>query len=255
MTLRVLIVDDEAAARRRLASLIEEIDARGIEIVGEAADGVDALARARERAPDVVLLDIEMREVDGFDVARHLPEPRPLVIFQTAHHRYAVEAFEQAALDFVVKPVSRDRLARALERARDRLAERRDWPPPGAEAFERVSAALGYRPAAPARLLVRHGAGHRLVPIISIGRFTAADGVVYAYAGADASICDYTITELEGRLGAAFVRASRADLVQTTWIDRVLGNGDGSLTLTLRDGVTVHVSRRRAADVRARLAP
>lgn len=255
MMLRVLIVDDEAPARHRLAALIEEIDPRGIEIVGEAADGVEALALTRERRPDVMLLDVEMREVDGFDVVRHLSDPRPLVIFQTAHHRYAVEAFEQAALDFVVKPVTRDRLVRALERARQRLAERRDWPPPTADTLERAGAALGYRPGAPARLLVRHGSGHRLVPVRSITRFTAADGVVYAQVGAEASLCDYTLTELEHRLGAAFLRVNRADLVQVAWIAGVESNGDGSLSLTARDGTRVHVSRRRAADVKARLAP
>ena len=91
--MRVLIVDDEPAARRRLAMLIEEIDTagiEGIEIVGEASDGLAALNLARERSPDVILLDIAMREVDGFDVARHLPAPRPLIIFQTAHQQFAL---------------------------------------------------------------------------------------------------------------------------------------------------------------------
>jgi two-component system response regulator AlgR len=79
--MRVLVVDDEPAARRRLALMLEELDE---EVAGEAANGVEALEIARERRPDVLLLDIEMPEVDGFDVARHLPEPRPLIVFQTA---------------------------------------------------------------------------------------------------------------------------------------------------------------------------
>src|SRR5688572_9389174 len=103
--MRILIVDDEAAARSRLASLIEEIDAEGTEIVGEAPDGMRALELVRRARPDVLLLDITMPEVDGFDVARHLPEPRPLVIFQTAHHEFALQAFDHDALDYVVKPV------------------------------------------------------------------------------------------------------------------------------------------------------
>ena len=116
--MRVLIVDDETAARRRLATLLEEL---GVEIVGEAADGMAALELARDRHPDVVLLDVAMPEVDGFDVARHLSEPRPLVIFQTAYAEFALKAFEHEALDYVVKPVTRTRLAQAIVLQRDRV--------------------------------------------------------------------------------------------------------------------------------------
>ena len=112
--MRVLIVDDESLARVRLATLLEEIDAAGIQIVGEAADGVSALDLIRQHQPDVVLLDISMPEVDGFDVARHLPHPRPLIIFQTAYAEYALQAFDHDALDYVVKPVTRTRLAQAV---------------------------------------------------------------------------------------------------------------------------------------------
>src|SRR5262245_24964983 len=91
-TMRLLIVDDEPSARSRLAALVEAIDPAGVEIVGEAGDGVAALDLARARTPDVILLDIAMREIDGFDVARHLPEPRPLIIFQTAYSEYALQA-------------------------------------------------------------------------------------------------------------------------------------------------------------------
>lgn len=251
--MRVLIVDDEAAARRRLAGLIEEIDPTGIDIVGEAADGIAALELAGERKPDVILLDIAMREVDGFDVARHLTEPRPLIIFQTAYHEYALQAFEHEALDYVVKPVRKDRLASALERARTRLSAPRPaagWASPD---LVRVGQALGHEPAPPARLLVRHMGGHRLVPVRDILRFSAADGLVYARTGAGSPVTDYTLTELEARTARRFVRASRAELVNLAHVDRVAGAGDGSITLTLTDGTSVRVSRRRAADVRRQL--
>ena len=160
--MRVLIVDDEPAARERLARLLEEIDP-AIEIVGEAGDGLTALDLARTRRPDVILLDIAMREVDGFDVARHLAEPRPLVIFQTAHQHFAVKAFEHDAIDYVVKPVRKARLVDALERARRRLAVAAPrW---DRAALAEAGLAFGYAPQVPARLLVRHGAGHRLVPV------------------------------------------------------------------------------------------
>jgi two-component system, LytTR family, response regulator AlgR len=249
-TVRVLIVDDEPAARRRLGMLLEDIDAAGIELVGEAGDGLAALDLARERSPDVILLDIAMREVDGFDVARHLPAPRPLIIFQTAHQQFALEAFEHDALDYVVKPIRKERLAAALERARARLAlsaERREI---DAATIRKAGAAFGYVPVAPARLLVRHGAGHRLMPLEEIVRFSAADGVVHAHTANGAPLVDYSIGELEARTAGRFVRTSRADLVNVARVDRIVSNGDGSLTLTLSDSTALRVSRRRAADVR-----
>jgi two-component system, LytTR family, response regulator AlgR len=247
---RLLIVDDEAAARRRLAELVEEIDPTGIDIVGEAPDGVAALELVRLKHPDVILLDIAMPEVDGLDVVRHLPEPRPLVIFQTAYQEYAIQAFDHEALDYVVKPVRRERLAQALERARARLAHAGVRGAATAEDLERFGSALGFERVRPARLLVRHGAGHRLMPVADVTRFSAADGLVHAHTAGGAPMTDYTLTELEARLAAGFVRISRADLVNVAHIQRIASNGDGSATLTLSDGATVHVSRRRAASVR-----
>ena len=250
--MRLLIVDDEAAARTRLASLVEEIDP-GIEIVGEAADGVAALELVRTAAPDVILLDIAMPEVDGFDVARHLPEPRPLIIFQTAYHEYALEAFDEQALDYVVKPVRMERLAQALERARGRLTtlERAGMWSPGS--LEKLGSALGHQRPLPVRLLVRQGAGHRLLPLRDVLRFSADEGLVHAHTREGSPVTDYTLGELETRLAGGFVRVSRADLVNVAQVLRIVSNGDGSATLTLGDGSTVHVSRRRAADVRRAL--
>jgi DNA-binding LytR/AlgR family response regulator len=267
--MRLLIVDDEPHARRRLASLIEEIDQemsshdRGsdtvrLEIVGEATDGMTALELVRSVAPDVVLLDVAMPEVDGLDVARHIPRDRadfrPLIIFQTAYHEYALQAFEEQALDFVVKPVRKDRLAQALERARVRLATLKQAGLLTSDGLERLGSALGHQRIRPARLLVRHGAGHRLLPVRSVTRFGAADGLVHAHtASAEAPVTDYTLGELAARLGAGFVRTSRADLVNVSHVEKIVSNGDGSATLTLSTGEAVRVSRRRAADVRRML--
>ena len=250
--MRVLIVDDEPAARRRLATLLEEIG--GVDIVGEAATGVAALDLAATRRPDVILLDIAMPEVDGFDVARHLAEPRPLVIFQTAFHEHALQAFEHDALDYVIKPVRRERLAQAIERARTRLETLRQARAWDAATLARLGDAVGYRPSHPARLLVRHAGGHRLVPIGDIIRCSAADGVVYAHLADGTPIVDYTLADLEARLAGQFLRVSRADLVNAAHVVRITGNGDGSATLHVTGGAAVHVSRRRTADVRAALS-
>jgi DNA-binding LytR/AlgR family response regulator len=248
--MRLLIVDDEAAARRRLAALLEDLD---VEVVGDAGDGVAALERIRELRPDVVLLDIAMPEADGFDVARHLPDPKPLVIFQTAYEEHALRAFEHEALDYVVKPVTRARLQQALDRARRRLSGSAR-PSASSELLARVEAALAQqRPVRRTRVLVRHGAGHRALALRDVARFSAEEGLVWAVAAGGRHLTDYTLNELEARAAGTFVRVSRSDLVNLDRVDRVASNGDGSLTLTLSDGASVHVSRRRAADVRAAL--
>ena len=243
--LRALVVDDEAPARRRLAELL---DALGVEVVGEAADGVTALDLARDRRPDVILLDVSMPEVDGFDVARHLADPRPLVIFQTAYSEFAVKAFEHDAIDYLVKPVSRDRLAQAVDRAQRRL-QQAPGAAPSREQMTQFGTAIGHVPARPERLLVRHGAAHRLVPVADIERFTSDAGLIYAHGGG-VHATDYTLNELEERFTGAFVRVSRADLVSLRHVTGIASNGDGSAVLTLTSGTRVHVSRRRAAAVR-----
>ena len=248
--MRILIVDDESAARARVASLLEEIDPGGIEIVGEAGDGLSALDLVRQHLPDVVLLDISMPEVDGFDVARHMSHPRPLIIFQTAYAEYALQAFDHEALDYVVKPVTRTRLAQAIDRARTRLAAEAGRPGWDRGSLDRLGSALGYQRSRSPRVLVRAGAAHRLLPLSDVTRFTAGDGVVYAHTSIGQPITDYTLAELETRTGDNFIRVSRAALVNVSFIERIKSNGDGSATVTLKDGTELRVSRRRASDVK-----
>lgn len=227
--------------------MLAELD---VEVVGEAANGVEALRLVAERRPDLVLLDIAMPEVDGFDVVRHLEPPRPLIVFQTAYDDHALEAFDHEALDYVVKPVTLDRLERAIERARRRLAEA-DRREPTPQALRQVAARLPVQ--AKPRLLVRSGRGHRLLPLAEIPRFSARNGLVYAHSGDGRQLTDYTLGELEERTAGYFVRVSRSALVHLEHVDGIVSNGDGSATLTLSDGTSVRVSRRRSAEVRRAL--
>ena len=163
----------------------------------------------------------------------------------------------------MVKPVTRERLERALDRARRRLAERRapaptldlpqDLPP---DLLARLAGALEVSSAARPRILVREGRGHRLLPFRAILRFEAGDGLVvrpHQGTGRSRPTTPF-VQEVAARAGARFVRTSRADLVNVEAIGAgSTTNGDGSATLTLGDGSTVRVSRRRAAEVRAAL--
>ena len=127
--MRILVVDDEAPARDRLKRLLREFTE--VEVVGEAADGKAALAATAELQPDLILLDIRMPGMDGMEAARHLatlPQP-PRVIFTTAYGEHALEAFEAQAIDYLVKPVRKERLAQALERAAKILTPSADTPP------------------------------------------------------------------------------------------------------------------------------
>ena len=114
--MRVLIVDDEAPARERLRRLLLAFE--DVHVVGEARDGEEALQQVAALAPDAVFLDVQMPGASGLDVAASLPEPPPALVFVTAHDRYAVQAFDSAALDYLLKPVEPDRLARAVQRLR-----------------------------------------------------------------------------------------------------------------------------------------
>ena len=247
--MRVLIVDDEQAARRRLTIMLEELD---VEVVGEAENGLRALELIGERQPEVVLLDIAMPEVDGFDVARSLPDPKPLVIFQTAYDEYALQAFEHEAIDYLVKPVTLERLERALSRAKERQRAAHG-PDLTDELILRVQGALRSGPVQHPRVLVRHAGGHKLVSYDDVLLFFAQNGIVHARTAAGRFLTDYTLAELEQRTSTAFLRPNRAELVNMNHVTSIASNGDGSASLALSDQTTVRVTRRRAAAIRAQL--
>ena len=241
---KIMVVEDEESLLK-LESIL--LTSRGYQVCSM-RNGKDALECIEKEKPDLVLLDVMLPEVDGFDVARHLPQPRPLVIFQTAFHEFALRAFEHEALDYVVKPVTLERLKHALERAQRRLeADRRvDF---SSDLIARLTQTLG-ESARTARVLVNDGTGHRLLAYSEINRFVTDEGRVHAQTDRARYSCDYTLNELEERTAGSFVRTSRAELVNLERVQRIDAAGDGLALLTLIDGSRVHVSRRRVADVR-----
>jgi two-component system response regulator AlgR len=249
--LTVLVVDDEPTARKRSRYLAEQLGAR---IVGEAANGLDALEFLNRETADLVLLDVEMPEVDGLDVARRIRAPRPFIVFATAYDHYATAAFEAEALDFVVKPLSLERLAVSFDRATRRFGESPLGSALHPEVLAAIAAAIGRenRPV-PRRLLVRDRNGHRLVPIRDIDRFYATDNVVYAVSGASEALVDHTLEELEHRLAGVMVRLNRRDLLAIDRVARIVADGDGGASVEMPDGTRWRVSRRRASSVREAL--
>jgi len=150
MSLSVLVVDDEPIARHALARLLR--DQPDIAIAGEYGDGASALAAIRAHSPDLVFLDIQMPELSGLEVAAALGAQLPATVFVTAYEQYAVRAFEANALDYLVKPFSRERFAQTLQRARQRLARDQDEPRRVAQALEALRRREEYLERVPVRI-------------------------------------------------------------------------------------------------------
>ena len=246
MTMRVLIVDDEPLARRRLKRLLQRIE--GAEIAGEARDGRSAPGVIAETAPDVVLLDVQMPERDGFAVVAALPAPRPLIIFVTAFDAFALQAFDVHAVDYLLKPVSGEKLGRAIDRARERLATRRRG---GAE--EAALTALLAQVSAPKRWLrrlpIRSQGRVDLVDAAAIDWIEAADNYVVIHTGARTHLMRETIARLETELDPSqFARIHRSAIVRLDRVRRLDVATRGDYTVTLTTGATLTLSRtyRRA---------
>jgi len=250
--LRVLIADDEPRARQFLEKLLGEHEE--LDLVGSARNGAEALQLIGSLQPDVAFLDIHMPDLSGLEVARHLRGAgAPIVVFVTAYDKYAVEAFEVAALDYVLKPLKRERLAETVRRV---VAEARNGRPAArAEALREAldSPGMAGQLAPLRRLPVRHRREVKLLDLAQVPLIFSRDRLVLARCESHEYLVDYTLQELEQRMPEGqFVRVHRAALVNVDAIESY-GGEDGVLVLKLRDGTRVEASERRAAEVRRRL--
>jgi len=228
--MRVLIVDDEAPARARLRQLLAAH--ADVEVVAEADTGPRAMEAAAQHKPDVLLLDIQMPGCTGIDVAACLPAPRPHIVFCTAFDQHAVDAFELHAIDYLLKPISRARLAQSLERVRSAAG-------PAAE----LPAAPRTRPA---RFLARTASHYVVVPEARVVYFASEDGLTKLVADTGQFWMDPTLNELEQRLDAVrFFRISRAALINLNTVAEIFPLPGGSGEVLLKNGVRLEVSRRR----------
>jgi len=242
--MRVLLVDDEELARSRLRSLLQGYE--DIEIVGEAGDGEEAIERIDELKPDLVFLDIQMPGCSGTDVVQSLPSPRPRIIFCTAFDQYALDAFELAALDYLLKPVTRARLAKAIDRARE--------PSPDAYESSLAKAASSSGVQRSGRFLAKRAGRYRVVSQSEVLYFGFEEGLTKMHAVDQEYWMDPTLNDLEERLDpAVFFRISRAAIVNLDHIEEVLPLPGGYGWVTLRGKIRLEVSRRRLKDLMNRL--
>lgn len=239
MILRVVIVDDEPPARARLRRLLKAHDA--VEIAAECGDGAAAVQAIESARPDLVLLDVQMPELDGFEVLRALDMPRlPAVIFVTAFDSYAVRAFEVHALDYVVKPVDAARLARALSHARQRISEQRST----GDGLTNLIRELARDRGRLKRIPVRSEGRVKVIDLADVDWMSAADNYVTLHVGGQEYLVRDTMSALERRLDAGdFVRVHRSTIVRVDRIAELLPDLHGDYRVRLKNGAEVALSR------------
>jgi two-component system LytT family response regulator len=244
MAIRTLIVDDEAPARERLKRYLAGLE--GVQVIGEAEDGVQAVEMIEDQSPELVLLDIQMPGLDGFGVVEALQEP-PAVIFVTAYDQYAIHAFEVHALDYLLKPYSRNRLAKAIRRAREALAQGK-----GSSAQLRaLLEGLAAEGRCLTRLAVRGRDCVRVLDADQVDWIGIEDGQVIVHVGDQAYPVRRTLAELEARLDPKrFFRAHRAAIVNLDRVQEVIPWFKGSHILRLTTGAEVDLSRAQARALR-----
>jgi two-component system LytT family response regulator len=242
--IRVLIVDDEAPARERLKRLLADIE--GVELIGQAEGGVQAVEMVERERPDLVLLDIQMPGLDGFGVIEALEDPPP-VIFVTAYDEYAIRAFEVNALDYLLKPFSRERLEKAVRRAQEALAEEQDFAMRLGPLLESLTTQGRYL----TRLAVRDRDRICVLDVDEVDWIDVEDEQVMVHVGDRAYLIRRTLTELEARLNPAhFFRAHRSAIVNLSRVKEVIPWFKGSHKLRLTTGAEVDLSRARARALR-----
>jgi two-component system LytT family response regulator len=237
MKIRVLIVDDETWARRRITTLLKgESD---IDVVGECSDGADAICKISELSPDVVFLDVQMPDVSGFEVVEAVGSDRmPLVVFATAYEKYAVQAFDAHALDYLLKPFDEERFCKALNRARRDLQQERTSRQTLISLLDRLRE--GYLQ----RLVVKSGVRIVFLKAAEIDWFEAAGNYVVIHVGRETHLLRTTMNVLEPKLDPQqFVRIQRSAIVNLDRIKALHPWKGGEQILVLKDGTELTLGR------------
>lgn len=252
--MRVLLVDDESLALDRLETFFADIE--GVEIVGRASDGDEALERIKELTPDLVILDVQMPGKNGLRAAADIDiEPRPEIVFVTAHEHYAPDAFDVDAADYLLKPVRFDRLRQAVDRARRRKTLRAAEARAGAleEEVEALKAGQAPRAHDDDGFWVPERHGQRRVPTDSIDWIEAARDYVLLHTSMRSHLLRITMASLEERLeNSQLIRVHRSAFVRPDKVTEVQRSGR-TLCLVLNGGASVQVGPSYAADVKRAL--
>lgn len=239
--MKVLIVDDEPLARERVRRHLR--DEPGVEIVGEAGNGREAVTEIEEKTPDLVFLDVQMPEMNGFDVLKALEENKiPAIVFTTAYDKYAIQAFEFHALDYLLKPFSRERFSRAVRHAREQLENSRQ----SGSIDERLVSLLENLKAKKylERIVVKNSGRVFFIKTEEIDWIEAAGNYLKLHVGRDAHLIRETMQSIEAKLDPEkFFRIHRSTLVQIDRIKELHPLFGGDYAVILRNGTELNLSR------------
>jgi len=241
MKIRTLIVDDELLARERLRQLLQ--DEPEIELVGECADGTEAVEAIQKHSPDLIFLDIQMPELDGFGVIQAMTNATPpVVVFVTAHDKFALRAFEVHAADYLLKPFDRERFKKALNRALDRVKHREGT---AQQAQAAVLAELKPPSRPLERLAVKTSGRVIFVKLEDIDYIESAHNYVELHVDKQSHLLRETLNSIEARLpGEKFVRISRSIIVNIEKVKELQPLFYGEYAVTLHNGARLTLSRR-----------
>jgi two-component system LytT family response regulator len=233
--IRAVIVDDEPLARSNLKALLKRDP--DVEIVSECGSGIEALAEIRKNKPDLVFLDVQMPECDGFDVLEQLGAAMPpALVFVTAYDQYALRAFESGALDYLLKPFNNARFDRSLERAKERITSGKT----GAQKIE--------------RLAIKNAGQILFLKISEIDWIEAADYYVCLHVGPRTHLLRRSMAEVHEELqDASFCRIHRSTIVNLQRVRQLEINEDGGTDVILESGTRLRLSRRYRKDLQTRL--
>jgi len=243
---RTLVIDDESLAREHLRTMLR--DERDIEVVGEASSGSAAISQIRATKPDLVFLDIQMPGCTGFDVIRAVQPDVPSVIFVTAYDQHALQAFEVAAVDYLLKPVAESRLRAAVRRAVDRLRATS-----ASEIAAQLTALVHRLPQARTRIPLHADGRVTFIEASDVDWIEAADDHVRLHAGKAVYVMRETMTSMAARLPSDFVRIHRSFMVNSTRIREVQTWVKGDFVVILQDGTRLTSGRTYRDRVRALL--
>jgi DNA-binding LytR/AlgR family response regulator len=241
--IRVIIVEDEEPARNRIRLMLSKYP--DIEIVGLADNGSDAMNIINEHKPDLLFLDIQIPQMNGFEVLSQISDP-PVVIFITAHDHYAIQAFDVRAIDYLMKPYSQDRFDQAIVRARALLGNQKE---------QRLNFRALSRHRTPPRdgvtsISVTRSGRSIVLPLSTVDFFEADQGLVFLCSGSERYVVNKTLKQLEEILNEqAFIRVHRGYIVNRERIIRLDSLGGGQYQITLSSGQRIPVGRKRVADV------
>jgi len=247
--IRALIVDDEPLARRHIRRLLER--SADVEVLADCADGREAIGAIKELSPDLVFLDVQMPEADGFAVFDAVgAESMPLVVFVTAYDQYALQAFEVSALDYLLKPFDRKRFARSLERARSRLSsDRSEINRRALEILEELRAKAGQ----PERILIKSGGRAFFLKVDEIDWIEAEGKYLRLHVGRDSYLLREAISSVEAQLDPKkFPRIHRSTIVNIERVRELQALFNNEYHVVLHDGTELTLShgyRKKLGDL------